>query len=152
MAGRTQLSFLVLNGPNINLLGRRESGIYGNKTLKDIQSQCEDWAEKTGCKTEFRQSNHEGALVDCLQEAGSEHDGVAFNAAAYTHTSIALLDTVRAIEIPVVELHLSNIHAREQYRHHSRIASACIGQISGFGPASYLLALEALRYHLTTEN
>ncbi len=145
-------SLHVLNGPNLNLLGTREASIYGTTTLADIESQCRIWGEANGFDLTFAQSNHEGALVEMLHAAGESAAGVVLNAAAYTHTSIALHDAVRAIDVPVVEVHLSNIHAREAFRHHSTIASACLGQIAGFGPASYTLALQALVGHLQGKN
>ncbi len=135
----------VLNGPNLNMLGKREPGIYGGKTLKDIGDDCLAAGRELGLTIEFRQSNHEGTLVDWLHEADERAVGVAFNAGAYTHTSVALHDAIRAISIPVVEVHISNVHAREEFRHRSMIAPACKGVICGFGPTSYLLALHALK-------
>lgn len=135
----------VLNGPNLNMLGKREPGIYGGKTLKDIEQDCRAAGDTLGLTVEFRQSNHEGSLVDWLHEADEQALGVAFNAGAYTHTSIALHDAIRAISIPVIEVHISNVHAREEFRHHSMIAPACKGVICGFGPSSYILALHALK-------
>lgn len=136
---------LVLNGPNLNLLGKREPGIYGGKTLADIQAMCARRGEELGFKVDFRQTNHEGVLVDWLHEADISALGVCINPGAYGHTSIALHDAIRAISVPVVELHLSNIHAREEFRHRSMIAPAAKGMICGFGPTSYILALEALK-------
>jgi 3-dehydroquinate dehydratase-2 len=138
-------TIFVLNGPNLNMLGKREPGIYGGKTLKDIEADCHAAAAELGVAIDFRQSNHEGMLVDWLHEAGDKAMGVAINAGAYTHTSIALHDAIRAISVPVVEVHISNVHAREEFRHHSMIAPACKGVICGFGPASYILALHALK-------
>lgn len=135
----------VLNGPNLNMLGKREPGIYGGKTLKDIEQDCRAAGDTLGLSVDFRQSNHEGSLVDWLHEADERALGVAFNAGAYTHTSIALQDAIRAISIPVIEVHISNVHAREEFRHHSMIAPACKGVICGFGPTSYILALHALK-------
>lgn len=135
----------VLNGPNLNMLGKREPGIYGGKTLKDIEQDCRAAGDTLGLSVDFRQSNHEGSLVDWLHEADERALGVAFNAGAYTHTSIALHDAIRAISIPVIEVHISNVHAREEFRHHSMIAPACKGVICGFGPTSYILALHALK-------
>lgn len=135
---------LVLNGPNLNLLGRREPGIYGAATLNDIEAALIQRGEALGLSVELRQSNHEGVLVDWIHEAQERGaHAVLLNAAAYTHTSIALLDAVRAIEVPVIEVHLSNPHAREPFRHTSWIAQAVKGTIAGFGADSYLLALEA---------
>jgi 3-dehydroquinate dehydratase-2 len=138
-------TIFVLNGPNLNMLGKREPGIYGGKTLQDIEQDCRVAGRDLGFEIDFRQSNHEGVLVDWLHEAGDKAVGVAFNAGAYTHTSLALHDAIRAIAVPVVELHISNVHAREEFRHHSMIAAACKGVICGFGPASYVLALNALK-------
>lgn len=135
----------VLNGPNLNMLGKREPGIYGGKTLKDIEADCVAFGRDLGFSVDFRQSNHEGMLVDWLHEADEKAVGVAINAGAYTHTSIALHDAIRAISVPVVEVHISNIHAREEFRHRSMIAPASRGMICGFGPASYTLALSALK-------
>lgn len=138
-------SIFVLNGPNLNALGKREPGIYGGKTLADIEADCATVGAELGLSIDFRQSNHEGVLVDWLHEAGEKAAGVAINAGAYTHTSIALHDAIRAIGIPVVEVHISNIHAREEFRHKSMIAPATKGMICGFGPHSYILALHALK-------
>ncbi|UPA25701.1 type II 3-dehydroquinate dehydratase [Shinella oryzae] len=134
----------VLNGPNLNALGKREPGIYGGQTLADIEALCRAEGEKLGLAIDFRQSNHEGDLVDWIHEAGDVAAGVAINAGAYTHTSIALHDAIRAVKTPVVELHLSNVHAREDFRHKSMIAPAVKGVICGFGAQSYILALHAL--------
>lgn len=137
-------TFFVLNGPNLNALGKREPGIYGGHTLADIAALCQAEGERLGFAVDFRQSNHEGDLVDWIHEAGDTAAGVAINAGAYTHTSIALHDAIRAVSIPVVELHLSNVHAREEFRHTSMIAPAVKGVICGFGAHSYILALHAL--------
>ncbi|BCH54071.1 type II 3-dehydroquinate dehydratase [Agrobacterium vitis] len=137
-------TIFVLNGPNLNALGKREPGIYGGKTLADIEADCIRFGEQLGILVDCRQSNHEGDLVDWLHEAGDKAVGVALNAGAYTHTSIALHDAMRAIAVPVVEVHISNVHAREEFRHTSMIAPAAKGVICGFGPHSYLLALQAL--------
>ncbi|ATN34019.1 type II 3-dehydroquinate dehydratase [Rhizobium sp. ACO-34A] len=135
----------VLNGPNLNALGKREPGIYGGKTLADIETDCKTVGSELGFSVDFRQSNHEGVLVDWLHEAGDKAAGIAINPGAYGHTSIALHDAIRAISIPVVEVHISNIHAREEFRHKSMIAPAAKGMICGFGPHSYILALHALK-------
>lgn len=135
----------VLNGPNLNLLGLREPEIYGADTLDDIAGMLEDRARELGLEIELRQSNHEGHLVDWLHEAQAERArAVLLNAGAFTHTSIALHDAIRAIDTPVIEVHLSNPHARETFRHHSYVGTAARGSISGFGAQSYVLALEAV--------
>ncbi len=134
----------VLNGPNLNLLGTREPEIYGADTLDDIAGMLEDRARELGIDVEVRQSNHEGHLIDWLHEAQAEGArAVLLNAAAFTHTSVALYDAIRAIRTPVIEVHLSNPHAREAFRHKSYVAMAARGTVSGFGAQSYLLALEA---------
>lgn len=137
-------TLFVLNGPNLNALGKREPGIYGGQALADIEALCKAEGETLGFAVDFRQSNHEGDLVDWIHEAGDVAAGIAINAGAYTHTSIALHDAIRAVKIPVVELHLSNVHAREDFRHRSMIAPAVKGVICGFGAHSYTLALHAL--------
>lgn len=134
----------VLNGPNLNLLGTREPEIYGYDTLDDIAGRMEDEARRANVEIDFRQSNHEGHLVDWLQEANAEGAmAVILNAAAFTHTSLALYDAIRAITVPVIEVHLSNPHKREDYRHKSYVGMAAKGTIAGFGALSYMLALEA---------
>jgi len=135
---------LVLNGPNLNLLGKREPGIYGSATLDDIGAALTQKASSLGLTVEMRQSNHEGVLVDWLHEAQTRSAAaVLLNAGAYTHTSIALLDAIRAIDVPVIEVHLSNPHTREAFRHTSWIAQAAKGTVAGFGADSYLIALDA---------
>ncbi|CAH0340397.1 type II 3-dehydroquinate dehydratase [Rhizobium sp. CECT 9324] len=138
-------TIFVLNGPNLNALGKREPGIYGGKTLADIEADCKAAGLELGLEVDFRQSNHEGVLIDWLHEAGEKAGGVAFNAGAYTHTSVGLHDAIRAISVPVIEVHISNVHAREEFRHKSMIAPAVKGVICGFGPLSYILALQALK-------
>lgn len=141
-------SLLVLNGPNLNLLGTRQPEIYGKLTLHDIEEMCKAHAAARGVNLSFEQSNHEGSLVDQLHAARTEQDAVILNAGAYTHTSVALRDAISAIEIPVIELHLSNVHAREAFRHHSYIAPVVLGQICGFGARGYTLAIDAVLSHL----
>lgn len=131
----------VLNGPNLNLLGTREPGVYGRDTLADVEALCRTAAE--GAEVVFRQSNDEGRLIDWLHEAGEKADAVVFNPAAYSHTSVALHDAVKALSIPVVECHLSNPAAREAFRHHSYVSPVAAGVVSGFGPFSYDLAVRA---------
>ena len=135
----------ILNGPNLNALGKREPGIYGGKTLAEIGDDCREAGRSLGFDIEFRQTSHEGELVDWIHEAGEKAAGVVLNAGAYTHTSIALHDAIRANQpLKVVEVHLSNIHAREEFRHTSMIAPVAAGMICGFGPLGYILALRAL--------
>lgn len=141
-------SILILNGPNLNLLGTRQPEVYGATTLKDIEAMCREHAARRNAELEFAQSNCEGALIDHIHAAKGRHRGIILNAGAYTHTSIALMDAIASVELPVVELHLSNVHAREEFRHHSYIAKVAVGVICGFGAAGYPLAMDALLTHL----
>lgn len=134
----------VLNGPNLNLLGRREPAIYGAITLGEIERRMKERAERAGVALTFRQSNHEGELVTWIQEAGQQGAGIVINAGAYTHTSVALRDAIAGSGAPTVEIHLSNVYAREPFRHRSLLAPVCIGVICGFGAASYALGFDAL--------
>lgn len=137
------MKILFLNGPNLNLLGQREPEIYGSATLADVESQVRSHGRKAGVEVEFRQSNLEGDLVTWIQQAKGNFEVIVINAAAYTHTSIALRDAIASVGIPTVEVHLTNVYAREEFRHHSLIAPVCRGQITGFGAYSYILALNA---------
>lgn len=139
------INILVLNGPNLNLLGMREPGIYGSDTYEAACSRIAQHAKNRGIEVSFDQSNSEGALIDRLHTCIGKVDGVVFNAGAYTHTSYALRDAIAAIHLPVVEVHMSNVHAREEFRHTSVIAPVCCGTIAGFGVNSYLLAVDALQ-------
>ncbi|PWL17989.1 type II 3-dehydroquinate dehydratase [Falsochrobactrum shanghaiense] len=134
----------VLNGPNLNLLGKREPGIYGIATLDDIEARCKSEAEGLGLGIDFRQTNHEGELVSWIQEAGDKEAYVLINPAAYSHTSVAIHDAIRSAKVTAVEVHLSNIHAREAFRHHSYVSAVAKGVICGFGAEGYLLGLRAL--------
>jgi 3-dehydroquinate dehydratase-2 len=134
----------ILNGPNLNLLGQREPEIYGRATLEDIERLVRESARELGVKVEWFQTNHEGALVEAIQQLEGRADGALLNAAALTHTSLAVRDALLAVQVPFVELHLSNIFAREPARHHSLVADLAVGIVAGFGPQSYVLALQAL--------
>ena len=139
-------TILVLNGPNLNLLGTREQDIYGTETLEDIERRGRARAAELGFEIAFRQSNAEGELVDWIQCARQDMDGIIINAGAFTHTSVAILDALKAIELPVVEIHLSNIFRRETFRHHSYVSQAASGLVCGFGGLGYSLALEAIAH------
>jgi 3-dehydroquinate dehydratase-2 len=137
-------TLFVLNGPNLNLLGGREPSIYGGGTIGDIERECRQTAAEFGLGIEFRQTNHEGVLVDWIHEAGTHASGIVINPGAYGHSSIALHDAIRAVGIPTIEVHISNIHARESFRHVSMIAPVALGMICGLGPRGYSLAIRAL--------
>ena len=143
-------SLLILNGPNLNMLGTREPEIYGATTLADIEAMCRETAAARGASVECVQSNHEGALLDALHGSVGRHDGVVFNAGAYTHSSYALHDGIKSIALPVIELHISNVHARESFRHVSMISAAALGVIAGFGVNGYRMAINGLLDHLET--
>ena len=142
------MQLLCLHGPNLNLLGSREPGIYGSSSLEQIDSALRQRAAALGASIDCFQSNHEGALVDRIHQARGQVAGILINAGAYTHTSIAIRDALLGVGIPYVELHLSNVHAREPFRHHSHLADKALGVVCGFGPLSYQLALEGLVQHL----
>ena len=145
------MQLLALHGPNLNLLGTREPGVYGSQTLDQVNAELESRAQTLGAAISCFQSNHEGALVDRIHEGRGSVDGILINAGAYTHSSIALRDALLGVAIPFVELHLSNTHAREPFRHHSTLADKALGVICGFGPLSYTLALEGLVAHLRAQ-
>lgn len=141
-------SLLVLNGPNLNLLGKRQPEVYGSTTLNEIEAMCQAHATLRAISLSFAQSNHEGVLIDAIHEAGDSHDGLILNAGAYTHSSIGLMDAIQSVDIPTVELHLSNTHARESFRHKSFLSKVAVGIICGFGPKGYILAIDAIIDHL----
>ena len=141
-------SLLILNGPNLNLLGTRQPEVYGSTTLADIAAMCEQHVSGTKNQITFEHSNHEGALVDLIHSALGTHDGIILNAGAYTHTSIALMDAIKSVALPVIELHLSNVYAREPFRHKSYLAPVALGVICGFGAQGYVLAIDAMLGHL----
>ena len=143
-----KVKVLFLLGPNLNLVGVREKGRYGQESAEDIAGHVRAYANSLGWERQVYQSNHEGDLIDQIHESRNRYDGIVLNAGALTHYSYALRDAIAGVPVPVVETHMSNIHAREEFRHTSVIASVCIGQISGFGKVSYFLGLEALRHHL----
>lgn len=138
------MKILIINGVNLNMTGKRETGVYGTKTLEEINGDILAFAEKKQVQVEFFQSNYEGAIVEQIHSAMGRYDGILLNPGAFTHYSYAIRDAVAAVDVPVIEVHLSNIHTREEFRHHSVIASVCKGQICGFGEKSYVLGIEAL--------
>jgi 3-dehydroquinate dehydratase-2 len=142
------IKILLIHGPNLNLLGYREPEVYGSMTMEQINKRLQQYAAEHGFELRSFQSNNEGALIDAIHEARGWASGIVINAGAYTHTSIALRDAIASVELPAVEVHLSNVHARESFRHHSYIAGVCLGTIAGFGWRSYLLGLEGLVAHL----
>lgn len=145
-------TFLLLNGPNLNRLGLREPAVYGKVTLEQVEQRISILADAEGIELVAKQSNHEGELIDAIHHAAQQQwDGIIFNPAAYTHTSYALRDAILSVDIPVIELHISNVHAREAFRHHSVISSVTIGQIVGFGVFGYELAFQAMIEHLKGE-
>ncbi|MBN9334090.1 type II 3-dehydroquinate dehydratase [Devosia sp.] len=139
---------LVLNGPNLNMLGKREPGIYGAQTLADVEALCRAAADDFGLSIDFRQSNYEGELVTWIQETLGTADGILINPGAYSHTSVAIYDALKAVALPVAEVHISNIHQREAFRHHSYVSAVAFGVICGFGTLGYRLALEAMAQKL----
>ena len=148
----SQNSILILHGPNLNLLGLREPEVYGSVTLEQINNLLQEEGKRLQVKTSCLQSNHEGVLIDAIHQARDKHQGIIINAGAYTHTSVGIRDALAGIQIPTVEVHLSNIYRREEFRHHSYIAPIALGQISGFGANSYILGLQALVNYLKTTN
>lgn len=142
---------LILNGPNLNLLGTREPEVYGRDTLADVEAMCRAHARPLGLEIDFRQTNHEGEMVSCVQEARESCAGIIVNAGAYSHTSVALLDALLGVELPVVEVHLSNLFRRETFRHHSYVTQAAIGLICGFGKDGYRYAIDALAARVDRE-
>jgi len=142
---------LILNGPNLNMLGKRQPDVYGRETLSDVEESCRRHGQGVGLEVDFRQSNSEGTLVDWIQEARETHDAVIINPAAYTHTSVAIMDALLAAELPVIEVHLSNIHRREAFRHQSYVSKVADAVLCGFGTQGYLLALDAMARRLNTQ-
>lgn len=141
----TDKKVLIINGPNLNLLSIREPGIYGTQSLEEINANLDSYGKGLGIRCDFFQSNSEGEIIDAIHRLRTEYDGCVLNAGAYTHYSYAILDAIKAVAKPVIEVHLSNIHSREEFRHTSVIAPACVGSIAGFGKNSYFLALNAIR-------
>lgn len=146
------MKILLLNGPNLNLLGSREPAVYGTLTLKEVVSELNQLAAERQIELVHLQSNHEGELIDCIHRAKADSiDGIIINPGGLTHSSVSLRDAISGVGLPTVEVHLSNIHAREEFRHKSYVAAVALGQISGFGPKGYSLALDALSYHLSQQ-
>ena len=145
----TPLRIVIIHGPNLHLLGYREPEIYGAMTLDELNAALTSYALQIGISVSIHQFNSESHIINCMTEHCTQIDGVVINPAAFTHTSVAIRDAISTIQVPVIEVHLSNIHSRETFRHHSMTASQCIGQISGFGKDSYILALDALKRHLS---
>lgn len=143
---------LVLNGPNLNLVGTREPHIYGSATLEQIMADLATFAAANDCEIRHHQSSHEGELIDLIHRARDWAEGIVINAGAYTHTSVALRDAISAVDLPAVETHLSNVHAREEFRHHSLLAPVCLGVVAGFGSESYRVALLGLLAHLAARS
>ena len=141
-------SVLILNGPNLNLLGTRQPEVYGHTTLADVEAMCRAAGTRLGLDIAFEQSNHEGVMIDAIHAAKGTHDALVINAGAYTHTSVALMDAVASVELPMVEVHLSNIHARETFRHTSYLSKVAVGMLCGFGAKGYVMALDALAERL----
>ena len=143
------IRLIVINGANMNMLGKREPGVYGSESLEDINKYIKSYAESEGCATDFFQSNYEGDIVTKIQDSPGNYDGIILNAAAFTHYSIAIRDAISSVSpLPCVEVHCSNVHAREEFRHRSVISAVCLGQICGFGKNSYILAVKALKEYL----
>ena len=140
---------LIIHGPNLNLLGSREPGVYGKISLQEINNRMQDYAAANGIEIHMKQSNHEGAIIDAIHDAATWAHGLLINPGAYTHYSYAIRDAIAAVKLPTVEVHLSNVHAREDFRHTSVTAPVCLGQVAGFGWYSYLLGLQALSLHLS---
>ena len=143
---------IILNGPNLNLLGEREKEKYGNVTLKDIENNCNEFAKKNNIDLTLFQSNIEGDLVDKIQEARKEHDGLIINAGGYTHTSVAIHDALKVLKVPIIELHITNIYNREEFRHKSLISKTATSVLCGFGTDGYIMALKAMKNYLKNEN
>lgn len=146
-----RIRIMVLNGPNLNLLGTRQPEVYGDTTLADVESACTKKADALGIEIEFRQSNHEGELIDWIHEARQTMQGIVINPGAYTHTSIAIMDAISSVELPVAEVHISNVHKREAFRHTSYVSKVALGVIAGFGTFGYLMGLEGLVNHLSNQ-